>query len=244
MSDVMPKPLLLGGATVGRFRIEDTGDGPRLSDALALRARLFRDGQPDRDAFDPLFRHLLIRDAESGEALATFRYRRSEGGEACGGYAAQYYDLAHLAGPKARVLELGRLGLAPTVFGPDLLRLIFACLTRIVDAAGAEVVFGCSSFSGADAARHAGALNWLWAHHPLPEPLAPRAWRAAAVPALPVSPAGLPPILRSYLDMGAGVGPDAVVDAELGTLHVFTALDVRRIAARRARALRRLAERL
>ena len=51
----------------------------------------------------------------------------------------------------------------------------------------------------------------------------------------------MPPLLRSYLALGGWVGDHAVLDRDLGTMHVFTGVEVRRIPAARARALRRLA---
>lgn len=53
--------------------------------------------------------------------------------------------------------------------------------------------------------------------------------------------AQMPPLLRSYLAMGGWVSDHAVVDAELGTLHIFTALEVDRVPPARARSLRQIA---
>ena len=52
---------------------------------------------------------------------------------------------------------------------------------------------------------------------------------------------GLPPLLRSYLALGAWVSDHAVIDRDLNTLHVLVALDVARIPAARARSLHALA---
>ena len=51
---------------------------------------------------------------------------------------------------------------------------------------------------------------------------------------------GLPPLLRTYLAMGGWVSDHAVIDRDLDTLHVFTAVEVARIPPARARALRAL----
>jgi putative hemolysin len=48
----------------------------------------------------------------------------------------------------------------------------------------------------------------------------------------------MPPLLRSYLAMGGWVSDHAVVDRDLGTLHVFTGLEIGAIPAARARQLR------
>ena len=51
----------------------------------------------------------------------------------------------------------------------------------------------------------------------------------------------LPPLLRTYLAMGGWVSDHAVVDRDMGTLHVFTGLEISAIPAARARALRQIA---
>jgi putative hemolysin len=51
----------------------------------------------------------------------------------------------------------------------------------------------------------------------------------------------MPPLLRSYLAMGGWVSDHAVVDRDLGTLHVFTALEIAALPPARARRLRALA---
>ena len=51
----------------------------------------------------------------------------------------------------------------------------------------------------------------------------------------------MPPLLRSYLLMGGWVSDHAVRDRDLGTLHVFTGLEVGRVPVRRKRVLRGLA---
>jgi L-ornithine Nalpha-acyltransferase len=50
-----------------------------------------------------------------------------------------------------------------------------------------------------------------------------------------------PRLLRTYLMMGGWVSDHAVLDHDLDTLHVFTALDIAAIPPARARALRAVA---
>ena len=51
----------------------------------------------------------------------------------------------------------------------------------------------------------------------------------------------MPPLLRSYLGIGGWVSDHVVQDFELGTIHVFTGVEVSRIPPQRAQALRALA---
>ena len=205
----------------------------------------------DRDRFDDICLHLLVED-RAGRLLACCRILPLASGAALGqSYAARHYDLAPLAGCAAPMAEIGRFCLHPEAPAGDALRLAWAGIARVVDARGVAMLFGCSSFPGADPARHGPALAFLARHHLGPAAQRPgrRAGEAVVPFRLPAeggapSAPVLPPLLRAYLAMGGWVGDHAVRDPELDTLHVFTALPVARIPAARARSLRRLARAL
>ena len=220
--------------------------------ALALRHRRFRalrgQSQPtDTDQFDATCRHMLIHDTTTGDLVCTFRLMSFASGQTITtSYAAQFYDLTPLAALTEPMIELGRFCLHPDRNDPDILRLAWAALTRLVDAEAAALLFGCSSFDGADPAIHRSALAYLARHHLGPATLRPATLRPGVrAPAIPLRPADhpaptLPPLLRTYLAMGAWVSDHAVIDRDLDTLHVFTALPIAGIPPRRAAALRAL----
>lgn len=226
----------------GRLRARMVTGAEDLARALALRSLVFRAGAAeDRDSFDARCGQVVIEDG-AGRLLATFRMLSLPQGEIESSYSAQFYDLAALRHYPGPVLELGRFCVAPGVGDPDVLRLAFGVITRAVDAGGVTLLCGCSSFAGADPARHAGALAAL-RDRTGPLQWRPRARReAVAFGAGAGDPAALPPLLRSYLALGAWVSDHAVQDTELDTLHVFTAIETNRIAPARARALRALAQ--
>lgn len=224
----------------GRYVAHDIEGADELEACLALRRLVFRKGQADdRDRFDSAARHVLLTDRCDGSAVACFRYRIHSANDLSGGYTAQFYDLAALASRNVLVADLGRVTVAPGRGDPDLLRLLLAALTRMTVAEKVRVVFGCSSLPGADIARHAPTLAWLRAHHAAS--LAVSARCAARCPE-GVSQDGrdVPPLLRSYLAMGARVAPDPVADPALDTLHVFTMLELDKVPIARARSLIRL----
>lgn len=211
---------------------------------VGARGRGPAEGQ-DSDAFDVLSHHLLV--LEDDTPVACCRLRLHRGPEVLHSYAGGFYGLQGLAGFPAPMLELGRFCLHPERHDPDILRLAWAAMTGIVDSEGAGLLFGCSSFPGADPALHAGALALLRGH------VGPEAWRPArqSPGALALDGAGpfdrakalaaLPPLLRSYLAMGGWVSDHAVSDPQMDTLHVFTAVEVAKIPPARARALRSIA---
>lgn len=217
-----------------------------LTEAQALRHLAFRLGQGlgrDQDDYDGLCRHILVRNA-AGTLVACCRLQGfGQGASLSASYSAQFYDLGRLqafAGPK---LELGRFCLHPGWHDPDILRLIWAMLTSVVDAEGTTLLFGCSSFAGADPKPHLAALAVL-RRFVAPDALAPgpRARLRVALPDGEGQPADLPPLLRSYLTMGGWVSDHAVIDRDMGTLHVLTGLETARVPAARARALRAIVQ--
>lgn len=227
---------LVAGPYAARM-VEDADD---LRLCLALRSAVFRKGvADDRDRFDDLAQHVLLTDRREGRAVACFRYRILPPGDLSLGYTAQFYDLAPLVRFGGPMADLGRVAVAPGRGDPDLLRLLLAALTQVALTERVRVIFGCSSLPGANLARHAPTLAWLQTHHAMP--LAVTALKAAPRPAyVPPDGRAVPPLLRSYLAMGARVGPDPVADPALDTVHVFTALDLAAVPVPRAHSLMRL----
>ncbi|MCR8547123.1 GNAT family N-acetyltransferase [Salipiger sp. P9] len=234
----------------GRHRVRLARDGADLAAAQALRGLAFfgPGGPSDVDSFDPLCRHVLVEDTREGLTMACFRYLWLDSGAQIGGsYSGQYYDLSRLAAFDSPMLELGRFCIRPGRSDPDILRLAWGAITGLVDSGGAGLLFGCASFHGTDPARYDAAFAHLRARHAAPE-----RWRVGEkAPERVRFPAEgadaraamklIPPLLRTYLGMGGWVSDHAVVDREMGTLHVFTGVEVAAIPPARARALRAIA---
>ncbi|MGL5009829.1 MAG: GNAT family N-acetyltransferase, partial [Paracoccaceae bacterium] len=223
-----------------------------------LRYQCFVAGRPadlgqgaDGDAFDADCLHVLVEEAGSGHLACTYRLLpMASGTEIYRSYSAQYYDLTRLSAFEAPMMELGRFCVSPErAPDADLLRVAWGAMTRLVDAKGIAMLFGCSSFAGADTARHRDALQMLAHRH-----LAPNQWGPARKAAETVdyaanltefdpklALAATPALLRTYLMMGGWVSGHAVIDRALDTLHVFTGLPIASIPPARARALRALA---
>jgi putative hemolysin len=230
-----------------------------LERAQALRHRAFIAGRNlpvraeaarDADGFDAACRHVLVEEAVTGLLVCCFRLLPlADGAEIGRSYSAQFYELSALAGYRGRMVEMGRFCIHPEhAHDPDILRVAWAAMARLVDAEGVEMLFGCSSFEGTEAERYRDAFALLRERH-----LAPRRWlpriKAPRVfpyalrlrgtrPDLRRAFLTLPPLLRGYLALGGWVSDHAVVDSDLNTLHVFTGLEIAAIPPARARSLR------
>jgi L-ornithine Nalpha-acyltransferase len=236
----------------GRYDVRLARNGAEVTAAQQLRHLAFwaargraRADGLDADAHDSSARHVLVWDRTSGEMVACYRIHTWDGATLPQSYAAQFYDLARLASYPGPMLELGRFCLHPDRHDPDILRLAWAAMARMVDDLGIGLMFGCSSFAGADPARHREALGFLAGR------TAPDRWRPMARSADRVAlhacaqgagqAAQLPPLLRTYLTMGGWVSDHAVIDSVMDTLHVLTAVEIASIPPARAVALRMIA---
>ncbi len=216
----------------------------------ALRGRCFRAGTgPDQDAIDLICRHVLIENRDTGVLVGCFRLMLLSSGVCIGdSYAARFYDLSALAQYDEPMIEMGRFCIAPDVPDhADILRLAWGAMTRHVDQAGVGMIFGCASFPGTDVAPYQDSFAMLRDRH-----LAPRRWRprvkapkvfrfvqrGRSTPDAKRALTAMPSLLRSYLAMGGWVSDHAVVDDDLNTLHVFTAVEVKAVPPARARLLR------
>jgi L-ornithine Nalpha-acyltransferase len=246
--------VIVNVVTRARYRARLAKGPADLSRALSLRQRCFRaegPGGDDRDAHDALCRHLLVESVATGDIAACCRVLILRNGrEVPTSYSALHYDLAGFSAFTDPLMEIGRFCINPACRDPDILRVAWAALTRLVDRFGARMLFGCSSFAGASVSQHQAALAHLGANHRAPVQWAPGRKSGAILDlaSLPINltdptaaVAALPPLLRSYLAMGGWVSDHAVIDRDLDTIHVFTGLDIAAIPPVRARALRALA---
>ncbi|SPH18317.1 hypothetical protein DEA8626_01853 [Defluviimonas aquaemixtae] len=240
----------------GRYVARFANGRKDVDRALDLRWRAFRggvgDARCDADSHDEICHHVLVEETRTGRLVAAFRLlvlRR--GSEIAQCYSAQHYELSALSGFGGRMVEMGRFCLDPACHDPDVLRVAWGAMTAFVDAEGVEMIFGCSSFIGTDADPHLDAFAMLRERHLapkrwLPEIKAPSVFRFGGrlrgrAPDPQLAARGMPPLLRTYLAMGGWVSDHAVIDRDLGTMHVFTGLEVQAVPARRAHALRAIA---
>ncbi|MCF2903626.1 GNAT family N-acetyltransferase [Octadecabacter sp. CECT 8868] len=208
---------------------------------------LARDGGRDTDNFDASCDHVLVEDP-LGQLVGCFRVQVFASGATLGNsYAAQFYDLGRLVGYDAPMVELGRFCIHPESIDGDALRMAWGMLAAFVDAQGAGMLFGCSSFEGVQSTQYRDGFNLLASKYLAPTNMRPNVKASEIVPFACDSKAvqdqrkalgQLPPLLKTYLTMGGWVSDHAVIDHEMNTTHVFTGLEIASIPTARAKALR------
>lgn len=222
-----------------RYKIfyEEGGAIPSLRERVARR---------EFCPFDAHCDHILVIDHEAKtpkgkikpKAIATCRLLRGEIAQRHGGFCTQgEFDLAGLlAGHSAkRIVEIGRACVAQDYRKTKGVELLWRGVWAYIAHHRIDMMLGCASFSGRDPQAHATQLGFLRHFAPAPEGLrvSPVAGRRAEI-ALPAkedidqrrTAAGLPPLIKAYLRLGATFGDGAVIDHQFGTVDVFTLLTV------------------
>lgn len=234
----------------GRYRARRADNPQDVVRIQSFRSACFGLGvRPDCDALDERCEHVVIETRDDAALVAAFRLSVSDGKGLQSGYAAQFYNLQALQNYRGTILELGRLCTDPGITDPDILRLVWQIITAHVDQHDVGMLCGCASFAGTDPRAYETVFGLLGRAYGAPERWAPRIKAGEVIRFADVPENGadrlqhqtaMPPLLRSYLSMGARVSDHAVIDRQLNTLHVFTGLEVDAIPAARKRLLRAL----
>tara|TARA_B100000029_G_C17473917_1_gene922960 strand:+ start:88 stop:804 length:717 start_codon:yes stop_codon:yes gene_type:complete len=215
--------------------------------AQAFRTNIFRNGRQftDADEFDDNCLHFLIFDlSHSNKLVCVFRVMIiSSFTQIKKCYSYQFYKLTNLKNVKQPMLELGRFCIDPTYKDPKIILMAWGALRKLVEKNDIKLLFGCSSFPGTSVEKYLDCFKFLSLNHLAPRKLgpyvkAPNVFKFnnllnlnsfCSVKAKKT----LPPLLASYLKLGGWVSNHAVIDKDLGTLHVFTGLQVDMIPPKR-----------
>lgn len=187
-----------------RWRVFADEMGARLATPLAGH---------DIDHYDPYCEHLLVRDADEGDVIGTYRVLTPDRARAAGGlYTQSEFDLSALAPLLPRTLELGRSCVDERHRHGGVILALWSALATYMADRGLEAMIGCASVPMRDGG-HAAASLWrqLSATHRAEAPL-------VAHPRLPLPVDELdngmavqpPPLIKGYLRLGAKLlGPPA-----------------------------------
>lgn len=186
----------------------------------------------DGDAFDAYCDHLLVREAETGEVVGTYRLLPPDRARAAGRlYSESEFDLQRLDHIRDDLVEVGRSCVHPLHRNGAVIALIWAGLARYMTRTGHNWMAGCCSLPLNDGGALASATwNTVKDRNLAPEEywVTPhRLWTPDSDTA-PAARTELPALLRGYLRLGAWVCGAPAHDPEFGVADLYVLLSLRR----------------
>ena len=239
---------------VGRYRARFASSQIDVLAAQSLRYQCFHLSNKDEldvDDFDTLCQHVLIENLETKKLICCYRILSFESGKnISNSYSSQFYDLKVIESFTEPMIEVGRFCIDPEENDPSVVLTAWAALAHIVDHTQTELLFGCSSFEGIEKEKYLDSFALLRDRYMAPDHLrpkikAPQVFRYSKDLIYKVDKKkallNMPPLLKTYLSMGAWVSDHAVVDLNMKTLHLFTGVEISKIPKSRKNFLLSLA---
>lgn len=230
-------------AETSQFRVSMAESVEDLTDCQRLRFLVFncelgeglesseRSGL-DRDKFDYICDHLMVRDATSNELVGTYRMQtgyRAKGN--LGYYGEGLFDFGPFEGIRGEVLELGRACVHQDYRSSGVLHMLWKGIARYAISCHARYLIGCSSLSSQDENEGMALYQSLREKHLVREELRtrPRAGFACTTTKELADVPHTPRLFRAYLDVsGRLCGPPAI-DREFKTIDFLTLVDLQNI---------------
>jgi putative hemolysin len=192
----------------------------------------------DRDRFDWVCDHLMVRDVSSGVLVGTYRMQtgyRAQGN--LGYYSEQLFDFSPFEAIRGELLELGRACVHSDYRNTMALAMLWKGIASYAALCNARYMIGCSSITSQDESEGAALFEQLREKYlapvglrTLPQELhrcraSENILHAAAIPEPPR-------LFRAYLDISARLCGPPAIDREFGTIDFLTLLDLQVIPPR------------
>lgn len=202
-----------------RYRVFVEELGAKIDCALPLGL--------ESDHFDDYCHHMLVRDLDSGEAVACTRILTDTQAQVAGGYySSKEFDLSCLRDVEGRVMEIGRTCVDPAYRNGATISCLWSGLAQFMENNRFMYLMGCASISLEDGGIQANLImNQLRDRYLTPESL-----RVDSLRALPrmeddtsllAQDVRMPPLLKAYLRLGAQIGGEPFWDEDFNTADVF-----------------------
>ena len=239
---------------LGRYRARFASSKIDVLAAQSLRYQCFNLSNKDEldvDDFDTLCQHVLIENLETEKLICCYRILSFDSGKnISSSYSSQFYDLKVIESFPEPMIEVGRFCIDPEVNDPSVAITAWAALAQIVNKNQTELLFGCSSFEGIEKEKYLDSFallreRYMAPDHWLPKIKAAQVFRYSKDLIYKVDKKkallNMPPLLKTYLSMGAWVSDHAVIDLNMRTLHLFTGVEISKIPKSRKQFLLNLA---
>jgi putative hemolysin len=230
-----------------RFIAHFAAEGDEVLESLRLRYRIFAEELGaklesanigiDADQYDPHCQHLIVRDMQTGEMVASTRLLSETGAAVAGGfYSENEFDLAFLDTLRGRKMEVGRTCVDPRFRNGAVIATLWSRLAQCVREERVDYLFGCASIGLADGQAQARAVmshltaNYLSANEQRALPYQTLPELVNGAPAVPAP--RLPPLVKAYVSLGARACGEAYWDRDFDCLDVFMLLDLQQLEPR------------
>ena len=191
----------------------------------------------DRDRFDEVCKHLIVKEDETGTVIGTYRFQSGAVAQNNHGYySEQEFDLSNLDPYRSQVLELGRACIHRDHRNISVLNLLWKEIARYAKENGLRFLIGCSSLTSQDPSYGLATFEYLKKKNHLvstdletpprsefecleptpPPPHEPPIKQAVKIPRL----------LGAYLLIGAKIGGPPAIDRAFKTIDFLTLLDL------------------
>ena len=189
----------------------------------------------DRDRYDFICDHLMVRNISTGQLVGTYRMQsgfRAKGN--LGYYSEQFFDFAPYEGLRAEVLELGRACVHTEYRNSSVLHMLWKGIARYATSCGARYLLGCSSVTSQDENEGIALYELLREKHLIEPALRtkPRPNFACRSTNASTPAPATPRLFRAYLDVSARLCGPPAIDREFKTIDFLTLIDLQRIPDR------------
>jgi putative hemolysin len=202
-----------------------------LGEGLASSARIGL----DRDRYDFICDHLMVRDTVSGKLVGTYRMQsgfRAKGN--LGYYSEQFFDFAPFEGIREEVLELGRACVHTEYRNTAVLHMLWKGIVRYALSCRARYLLGCSSVTSQNENEGTALYEQLREKYLIEPALRtkPRPEFACRAGNTTAPAPATPRLFRAYLDVSARLCGPPAIDREFKTIDFLTLIDLQRLPDR------------
>lgn len=214
-----------------------TLDPVEIHQALQLRYQVFAEGMGanlptadegiDRDHFDDLCHHLIVKDVINDRVVGYSRILTNELAAKAGGfYSSTEFDLTNIVKTDKNYMEIGRTCVAPDFRSGAVIGLLWGGIAQFMATNDIDYLMGCASISLADGYSKAIAvIDYLREHHFTDENT--RAEPKIQMPRTDVDIDGkrlVPPLLKAYLRIGVKVCGEPFLDRDFNVCDALILL--------------------
>ena len=233
--------------TVGGYTIKTASNSRELDQVIALRNNVFleefakgeSDKNEDWDEFDENCDFLIIKTRKTDEVIAVYRIIFSENSPRF--YSQSEFELGSFLGRPGSKIELSRACVRSDSRTGICIHLLWKGIGRLLSITKARYLFGLSSIQTFDVKKILGIIRYFESHNHLLDdklivPSVNHKFLEIDDSFLRTYPSNskidddIPPLLLSYIGVGAKVARTPAIDLNFGCIDFLTILDCEEIA--------------